>query len=388
MKILFCHFGIKDKSGFGRTFMLAKGIAALGHDLTFLTNQNEGFKFPYRVEIRDKVKIISFPDFLPKKILGLGFGGLSILLKLLYVTNKKFDIVHSDNHRPSAAFPCVWNRLIYKAKYISEWWDNYGRGGQYDNKHWLFKMFLGWYEIRTEIKNHLKADGVVVLSEETRERAISNKIDDRKITIIHGGANIDYIDYYEPFNSKHDNQPKITFGYIGMSDGELVDLEPFIKAFSRCSKKMDIIFQTFGKKISRANKSKYELTKMLESGWVNYFNNADALSRIDVYILIKANNAINKAGWPNKLGDYLAAGRPVLLNPYGDLCWFSQKHPKGLILTEWNESDIEKKINDIYNGKYDLNQMGKYNRRIAENEYSWMSQSSKLEKFYKTILIK
>lgn len=386
MKILFCHFGIKDKSGFGRTFMLAKGITALGHDLIFLTNQNDEFKFPYSVEIRDNVKIISFPDFLPKKILGLGFGGISILLKLLYVTNRKFDIVHSDNHRPSAALPCVWNRLLYKSKYISEWWDNYGRGGQYDNKHWLFKMFLGWYEIRTEITNHLKADGVIVLSEETRKRAISNKIDDEKITVIHGGANVDYIPYYESSNSRQADRPEIMFGYIGMSDSEFTDLEPFIKAFSKCSKRMNIIFQTFGKKISVANKNRYGLAKMCESGWVDYFTNADALSWVDVFVLIKENNPINRAGWPNKLGDYLAAGRPVLLNPYGDLCWFSQKHPKGLILTEWNELDIENKINDIYNGKYDLNQMGKYNRRIAENEYSWMSQSSKLEKFYKTIL--
>jgi len=135
MKILFCHFGIKDKSGFGRTFMLASGLAALGNNVTFLTNQNGGFKFPYRSEMRDGVSIISFPDILPDRILQLGFGSISIILKIIYVANKKFDIVHSDDHRLSAAFPCLWNRLIHNSKYISEWWDFFGRGGQYENKH-------------------------------------------------------------------------------------------------------------------------------------------------------------------------------------------------------------------------------------------------------------
>jgi glycosyltransferase involved in cell wall biosynthesis len=387
LKILFCHFGIKDKYGFGRPFMLAKGLAELGHKVVFLTNQNGKLKFPYTIERRQNVEIVSFPDILPAKVLQLGYGSISILLKILFVTNKKFDIVHSDTgHRPSAGFPCRWNRFLYKSRYISEWYDLYGHGGQYDNKHWLFKLLFGRYEIKSEIRNRLNADGVVALSEETRRRAIRNKIDDNKIIVIHGGADIDNIKYDNISELGENDKSQIVFGYIGMSDAELDDLEPFIKAFVKCSTELNIVFKTFGKKLSQSNIKRFGLNKLIEAGWIDYFNNARVLNEVDVFILIKKDSAQNRAGWPNKLGDYLAAGRPILLNPYGDLCWFSQKHPKGFILTKWSESDIEEKINNICNGRYDLEQMGKYNREIAVNEYSWQSKSSKLEKFYRMVL--
>jgi len=217
-------------------------------------------------------------------------------------------------------------------------------------------------------------------------RAINNNIYENKIATIHGGANTGYIKYHERINHRKSSEPKIVFGYIGMSDGEFPDLEPFIKAFVKCSEKMNIVFKTFGKRISIGNIRKYGLEKIIESGWVDYFKNPDALSSVDVYILIKKDNAINRAGWPNKLGDYMAAGRPVLLNPYGDLHEFAKKYPNGLIITAWNEIEIEDKISGIYNGKYDLDMMGKYNRQTAERELSWGRQSVMLEEFYKKIL--
>jgi glycosyltransferase involved in cell wall biosynthesis len=367
--------------------MLAKGLACRNNEVTFLTNQIGIFKFPYEVEERWNVKILSFPDCLPRKIMKLGFGFISLLLKILYVSNKKFDIVHSDGgHRPSAGFPCRWHRFLHHSLYISEWWDYYGRGGQYENKHWLFKLFLGWYENKSEINNHIIADGVVVLSEEMRTRARLLNINENKITIIHGGADVYNIKYLNPSKFSSSRKSKIIFGYIGMSDYELVDLEPFIKAFVKCSKNLNIAFQSFGKKISAENKIKYGLSNIIESGWINYFSNTEILNNIDVFILIKNDTKINRAGWPNKLGDYMAAGRPVLLTPYGDLNNFSNLYSKGFIFADWNEKHIEERICQICDGKFNLELMGQFNRKAAEKELSWDHQSAILNDFYMTIL--
>ena len=66
MKILFSHYAIIDKEGFGRSFMLAKEMAILGNEVTFLTSLSQSeFVFPYKKEIRDDVLIIAFPDIVP-----------------------------------------------------------------------------------------------------------------------------------------------------------------------------------------------------------------------------------------------------------------------------------------------------------------------------------
>ena len=68
MKILFSHYGIIYKGGFNRTFNLARGIAALGHEVVFYTCQNGWEKFPFKEETINNVKVFSFPDFLPYKL--------------------------------------------------------------------------------------------------------------------------------------------------------------------------------------------------------------------------------------------------------------------------------------------------------------------------------
>ena len=97
-----------DKEGFGRTFSLAKEVALMNNEVVLITTQPfKEFKFPFKEEIRDSVKIISFPDILPSNFRRTGFGIFSAFLKVLYlIKHHKYDIVHSDTgHRPSAAFP-------------------------------------------------------------------------------------------------------------------------------------------------------------------------------------------------------------------------------------------------------------------------------------------
>ena len=49
MKILFSNYGILDKEGFARIFMLAKELVALNNEVTFLTTlPSKYFIFPYK----------------------------------------------------------------------------------------------------------------------------------------------------------------------------------------------------------------------------------------------------------------------------------------------------------------------------------------------------
>ncbi len=78
----------------------------------------------------------------------------------------------------------------------------------------------------------------------------------------------------------------------------------------------------------------------------------------------------------------MACGRPVLLTPYGDVKSFSEEYSECFIQTIWSQKDIENKINDVLQGKFDLYKMGKLAREVAENSISWYMKAQELETFY------
>lgn len=393
MRILVSHFGIKGKGGWGRTFMLAEGLAKLGNKVILITSIKSSQMIFHKKETKNNLIIIAFPYLFGKSFVGKGFGFFSLFLKLCYVSVRKFDIVHSDaGHRPQSGWPSKWNRILYKSKYITEWWDFFGKGGQYENKSKLFKILLGQYEIKSEVNDKINADGVVTLSEFMKNRAISLGIDGGKITIIHGGANVEYLDFHENnviLKKEYGiSSNSLTFGYIGMSNGELEDLNPFIQAFNQLKNEININWFAVGKKLTWDTKKKYNIgDKFYEFGWIDFFNNSRILGCADIFVLLKEPNVTNIAGWPNKLGDYLACGRPVLLNLYGDVEQFTKNSIGSFYITNRSVKNLISKIRLIHNNKNSLLTEGKKNRLLAEESLSWSIKSKDLENFYKKILV-
>lgn len=384
MKILFSHFGIYKKGGWGRTFPLAKGLVSLGNQVVLLTS-NPKLSILIKTEIIDGVKVIVFPDIIGNKLTSKGYGFLSLFLKIVYVLFNKFDIVHSDvGHRPSSGIPCRVNKRIYKSIYIAEWWDLFGKGGQYDNKGQLYKLFLGWYELKWETKDKIQADGVVVLSEYLKNKALDFK-DEAFITKIHGGANIDNIPYIKN-NSRIKKKYGIsenclTFGYLDAYDKSLSELVFFIDVLNELRKSIDIKIIVYG--VPLKNEIKLSIGNgLIDFGWIDFTKQSDKFACSDVFIMFKEDNSINNAGWPNKIGEYMACGRPILLNPIGEMVQFAKNHPDGMFITRNNRDSIKKVILDIYNRKGDLMRKGELNRIIAEHEMSWNQKSKQLLSFY------
>jgi hypothetical protein len=127
--------------------------------------------------------------------------------------------------------PCRISKKIHGAVYVAEWYDWYGRGGQYDTKKRLFKLFLGKYELNYEIKDKKIADGIVVLSDVLKSRAETFKSKDRIIKI-HGGADVSVIPFLydnSQLKRKYDlSSGTITLGYINSDSYRLAEFIPLL----------------------------------------------------------------------------------------------------------------------------------------------------------------
>ncbi len=379
-KILFIHYSRYQKERWGRTFPLAKAAAKCGYDVTLLTsNPQKGIS--YTKSIQDKVKIISYKDIIPQFLLLKGFGLCSFFARIIHVLFHKYDYVYIDcGECPNAGWPgkiAQWKGAIL----LSEWGDLLGKGGFYDKKSRFFKFFYGWYYLWAEIYFRKTANYTIVLSSFMKEHALKMGVNDKQIITVPGGAITDVISYgYKSKKLLNINEHIITLGYIGIDDGEIKDLEPIINVLNKEPFKNRFKLVTFGKKLSKETLDLYNLNDIIiECGWINFYNNYNMVQCIDIFVLIKSKNTQRSAmGWPNKLGDYMAIGRPVLLNLYGDITEFVSLHPKGFITLDLNENNIEEQFSNILNNKFSFTQMGKINRDIAETEISWDARVKKM----------
>lgn len=391
MKILFSHYAIIDKEGFSRSFMLARELAKQGNEVTFLTTlPSSEFIFPYKKELRYNVKIIAFPDFVPDSLRRTGFGVLSVLLRVIFILFSKYELYHADvGHRPSGGWPIIFKKAFCNVLYVSEWWDYFGKGGQYDMKKGFKKITHGYYDLLFETLEKKIADGIVCLSHEMKKRAVKIGISKKKITIVTGGADCCTIKYYpNTFYKEKFGIPKnsVTFGFSGMKKGELPDIIPFIKATKvLLNKSINITWFTTGDYISEEIKKEFQIgEELFEFGWVNYKEYSEIISCADVFILLQKEDIKNKTRWPNKLGDYLAAGRPILINPYGDTKKLVAQKEDFFLKTEFNVADIVDTIEN--NLDFNSSLLNSSIRAFAEKEFSWEHKSKKLLDFYRSII--
>jgi glycosyltransferase involved in cell wall biosynthesis len=390
LKVLISHTSIYKKAGWGRIFPLAAGLTKMGNTVTILTT-NPYYSIFIKHIVVDGIKIIIYPEIIPSRISKMGFGFLSLFLRILHVFLNRYDIVHSDNgHRPLSGIPCRISKHIFGSTYIAEWYDWYGKGGEYENKKLLFKILLGRYELKYEIKDKDCADGIIVLSETLKQRAQS-LFPGKKIIKLHGGADVDSIPFL--FNNRNLKEKfgidknLLTFGYIDAFSVDFTEVQPLIDSILELRLESKVKILTFGR-TRNLELTLPEIVKnmIINFGWINYSEDFEKLMCVDVFVLFKHDTLSNQAGWPNCVGDYLACGRPILINPVGEVVEFAEKHPEGLFICKLNDESISKHINYIMDHRTDLLEKGRINRNVAEREISWFNKSIILNDFYKEVL--
>ena len=364
----------------GRNFPLARAFERNGYDVTMLVTERRKSLKLYTVKECEGVKVICFNAILPFSIrkLPTGLFTLSFWMRLIYAMFHKFDIVYSDcGETPCSGWPCLVNKWIYSSKYLSEYGDLLGKGGYYDMKSKTFKMLFGAYFLWAITYFRKKADYTIVLSKVMGEYVEKEMgIAKEKIVLVPGGSLPEKIEYKLP--EKSTGEP-IYLGYIGVDDYEITGILPVLDAIrTKYSDKFKV--RLFGRKLSQATIDKYSLKDIIiECGWVDVIKGQDEVRKCDIFMLMRENLLIGAMGWPNKLGDYLSYGRPVMISPYGDLVEFVDKHSDGFIVVDRNNNkDIEEKLAAIVNSNIDLVQKGAYNRIVAEKEISWDARIAKL----------
>ena len=120
---------------------------------------------------------------------------------------------------------------------------------------------------------------------------------------------------------------------------------------------------------------------LLEYGVVPYERIPDYLGCADVFLLPFADKQANIGRWPNKAGDYMAMGRPIVTSPVGEMRELFSGEAFGRLAPPDPEGFAEA-VARLLQDPEACARMGRAARQAAEADYSWEFLAARLEAFY------
>lgn len=379
MNILFLNHNIKGRGTYIRCFQFAKHLVRFGHSVAILTSAPKYTLTPKR-DFTDGVEINYMPDFFPVRLRNGGLGIFDTLMRCLFLLNRSFDIVENFDHRPAVLYPAIFSKYIKKTPLISEWTDLHGTGGSMNNRPPIIQKLIRPYEDFSEKKSKKLAEKLVVISQGLKERALDLGIPKSKIVHIPGGSDIENI------VPRPKNEIRKNFGLpadkkiIAYTAGTHYDIDLFLNAIYLIQEqRQDVLLVTTGSVYGDQIKRRlYDPRRVIEFGFLPYEKYAALLPAVDAFIFPFANSSLNRGRWPNKMGDYMAAGRPTISNRTGDLIALFEKHHIGLLASD-SPQDLAQKTLKLLTNEQLMLELGYNARATAETHFDWKILSKRLE---------
>lgn len=386
MNIIFSTYEAKEIGGsYLRSLSLAQGLTELDHQVVLWTSA-KNFTLRPKVSYEGKVQVIESIGVLPYRFRKGGYDPFDVFFRTIMIIFAKCDVIHSFNHRPASTIPALVKSIISKkTKWFLDWADLWGKGGIADRRYGFLRFFTANLDHYAEQYFIKRASFITAISDDLVKKAKKIRGKKKNVYFLGVGANINGIDVIAQTQARlklklAKNKKILVYLFVGTYDEELL-----AKTFIALNKlRSDVLLMLLGPRMPNFEKiiaSHQSLQKkILREGIVKRAMLSWYLAAGDLMLLPFANKEINLGKFPNKLGDYLAAGRPTISNPTGEIKKVFSKNKVGILAPE-DPQLFAKSIDQILDDKKKLNGLGKEARKLAE-QLSWLTVSKQLETLY------
>jgi glycosyltransferase involved in cell wall biosynthesis len=392
MELLFLNHNVIWRSAFNRCFQLGKQLVSRGHRVTILTNSpNELFR--WKESMIEGVRVVESPDlfFGP---LRTGWDPVNVLRRSGWACRESARlqktgsavVVHAFDTRPTVIHPALVLSKMLQCPLVIDWGDWWGRGGAIRLRKPFFLNFA-FEPIETYYEEHFKmeADWLTCISDPLRERSIELGYPKNRITVIRNPVDVAETKLLDRAEGRQklgldSNRFYAIFSGFVLYDLDLV-LDSMQALASRVKERVGLIL-TGSAKTSRTQDYSFEIVQpgVVSRGQLNQY-----LSASNVALMPLRDHIANRARWPTKVGDYLAAGLPVVLNPVGDVARILQNAGLEVFCDSTAESFAEK-LKWFLQNPLEANQLGLKGRKFVEEEFNWAKEAVRFEEIYKNLL--
>lgn len=322
LRLLFLNHNVVRAGGtYYRAFDAARYLVRRGHSVTLLSISRRG-RLKAEREIVDGVEIVHTPDL----FWGIGRSGWDpwdVLVRMKYVRDREWDVVHAWDCRPAVILPALAARFGRRdrTKLVIDWCDWWGRGGTQLERGGSWVRYI-YNAVETFFEESFRrfGDATTVISTALWERAMRLGVPLTDIRFIPQGCDalvqnpMTRSEARKSLGLDPNAAVFITVGVLNTSDAALLfKTIPFVRAKLPSAK-----FFIIGR--NRARVPKHLAGEAVEElGFVPDETLSGYLSAADALVVPLAETLSSRARWPSKVNSALTHNLPVVLTRVGDL---------------------------------------------------------------------
>ena len=381
MKILTLNFNQKGAGTYRRSFYFSRELARAGHDVTMMTvSRNSQFRWSVAWK-RDWIgesseprgegpwfRLIEGPAWGYRALPGWGSGPLDIWGRILELRSGNYDAVVGFEYHPNVSWPVYLTQRWKGFRFISDWCDWFG-GSSNQFRGWKIAHRLDSY---LEEKIRYRAQRLSVTSKVLFDRALSIGIPANIVVHIPEGAATDYI---MPSN-RYDGRrtlclPSDTSIVLAVRNGDMCrEVRIFREVLRHVPDALLVVLGSCSIPAAGLAERLGISDRITWTGWVSDEHYPVYLACADVCFCPLEDNLNDRARWPAKILDFLAAGRCTVTNAVGEVDRSFRDRDVAVLVGHEDEEfalAVAALIGDSERRSY----MGERARQIMESEWDW-----------------
>jgi glycosyltransferase involved in cell wall biosynthesis len=381
MRILALNFTVKGVGTYLRAFYFARELARAGHDVTLATVSRTSKYRPLISYKRDWieesaepcgsgpwVRVLEGPAWGNHLLPGTGWGPLDIWGRIRELNLNHYDAVFGFEYQANVSWPVYLTQGRRRYAFYSDWCDWFG-GTSNSFRGWKFAHRVDSY---WEEKIRFRAEKVSVISKTLEQRALAIGIPGAKVVYVPNGAPTDYIVPRNRLEARRrfgipENSPTLLAVRNGDMCREMRIFREVLRAVPQA------LFLVIGSISQAALALAEELAisdRLVRTGWVSDEDYPWALACADVCACPLEDGLNDRARWPAKILDFLAAGRATVTNPVGEVARLFRSSEVGVLAEHAHEAFAEQ-IVSLFRAPARRHFLGEVARSVMVQEWDW-----------------
>lgn len=337
LKILMLLFCRRHEGTYYRAYPWARCLARGGHRVTLMCVAGAAGVTGVD-EDEDGVRVIETTRKLEgrwamARLSGMyGWGPGDIRRRTRELHDGGYDVVHTFEHHPNVSFPIYLAGHAGRPVLVVDGCDHYGRGGFRGAEYSPYRLALLYRILGGPLRLVMdfierdlrrRADAVTVISGWLRRRAIDFGIPAARVHLIPGSADVEHVVPKAAAAGRRELGIPDGAPVVGFLGGGQFDLDFSLHAIAiMLRSRPDLRFVVIGRRDETVTATASRLglaDRVIQTGWITDAQLPTLLAAADVFLLPLKRNPVNLARWPNKIGSYMAAGRPTVCTDVGDV---------------------------------------------------------------------
>lgn len=215
------------------------------------------------------------------------------------------------------------------------------------------------------------ADGVIAISTYLKEKLLNDA--KKKIPVLYLPITVDF-SYFMHTNIKSENKIKIFYGgSFGEKDGLLFLLNAFEKMAALNSDLQLILTgkppkQGMAEVIKFIDNSGYK-ERINYLGYLNDKEYYEVMNGCDIFCMTRIDSQYAKAGFPFKLGEMLATGKPVIATRTSNVADYLTDKKNAILISPNSVDEIISAVEFILNDPIAAKEIGKAGKQTAKDSF-------------------